>query len=488
MKRPAAALLLAAALLSAPAPLARADTPAPRRPNILFIAVDDLRTELGCYGKKPIQSPNIDRLAARGILFEHAYCMFSICGASRASLLTGIRPKHDRITRTTVFASKELPDAIPINTHFKNHGYATLNNGKVFHDPADHNDGWDEPAWRPLSRHYATPEALRIKEEVRAHSKATGRLVNGQPWVRGPIFETADAPDSHYPDGQTLEKSLTDLRRLAQGGKPFFLAVGFIKPHLPFTAPKKYWDLYRDEDIRFPENYRYAPAGAPDLALHNSPELRTYAGFPQGTNAIPDDQARTLIRGYYMSVSFMDAQVGRLLDELDALNLTDNTAVVLFGDHGWQLGEHTLWSKQTVFEHAMNAPLIIRLPGQKAPIRFSKPVEFIDIYPTLNALAGLPEPKPGQLQGKNLIPLAEGKTAPGKLYAAGRYETGDTIFDGRYRYSEFRDKKGAGKLLARMLYDHQTDPRENTNIVDRAENAATAETLAAELNRIKELP
>jgi arylsulfatase A-like enzyme len=289
-----------------------------------------------------------------------------------------------------------------------------------------------------------------------------------------------------------LEKSLTDLQKLAVTGKPFFLAVGFLKPHLPLTAPKKYWDWYKDDDIELPENFLYTPNNIPKEALHNFTELRSYSNIPQGTEPISDEMAKKHIHAYYACVSFTDALIGRLLDELETLKLSENTVVVLFGDHGYNLGEHMLWSKLTVFENSMHTPLIIKLPSQKEKKRFLLPVEFIDIYPTLNELAGLPEPQKEQLQGKSLIPLIEEKSVPKKLYAIGRYEFADTIFDGRFRYSEFRTakdgKKGGGKIFARMLYDHQTDPRENVNIIDRPENKAVIEELSQELNRIIALP
>ncbi|MDR2705733.1 MAG: sulfatase [Planctomycetaceae bacterium] len=458
------------------------------KPNVLFIAVDDLRTELGCYGKTQIKSPNIDRLASQGTLFEHAYCMVSVCGASRSSLLTGIRPKYNRFVKADVYASKDAPNAIPLNTHFKNHGYTTINNGKVFHFSDDHNDGWSEPAWRPKGQGYALPESLEASKKDREYKIAIGKNKNNKPDARGPAWESADVDDNFYADGKTLEKSLDDLRTLAKNDKPFFLAVGFLKPHLPFVAPKKYWDLYKKEDIKLPENFRYTPKDVPAEAIHNFGELRNYANIPKANENISDETAKTLIHGYYACVSYTDANIGRLLDELEKLKIADNTIVVLWGDHGWHLGEHTMWSKHAVFENTMNAPLIIRLPGQKETKRISLPVEFIDIYPTLNELTGLPEPQKNQLQGKSLIPLIEKRVVPDKLYAAGRYGSGDTIFDGRFRYSEFRDKKGGGSLVSRMLYDHNVDPRENVNIIDNPENIAIIEELSKELLRTISLP
>ncbi|MDR0870249.1 MAG: sulfatase [Planctomycetaceae bacterium] len=467
---------------------------AAEKPNVLFIAVDDLRTELGAYGKKVVKSPNIDRLASQGILFEHAYCMVSVCGASRSSLLTGIRPKHNRFVTAHIYASKDAPDAVPLNTHFKKHGYTTLNNGKVFHFPDDHNSGWSEPAWRPRGPAYALPESRESVVKDAAEKAAKNKLnINNKPDGRGPAWENADVPDDFYPDGKTLEKSLIDLRRLATeskqpDGKPFFLAVGFVRPHLPFVAPKKYWDLYKPEDIKLPENFRYVPKDVPAEAIHHFGELRNYSNIPKGDEPVSEETAKNLIHGYYAAVSYTDSLIGRLLNELETLKLADNTVVILWGDHGWHLGEHTQWCKHSVFENTMNAPLLIRLPGQKEAKRFALPVEFIDIYPTLNELAGLPEPQKDQLQGKSLIPLIEGKVKPAKLYAAGRYIAGDTIFDGRYRYSEFRDEKGGGRLLSKMLYDHSVDPRENVNVLTQPENAAVIEELSKELHRTIALP
>ncbi|MDR1384853.1 MAG: sulfatase [Planctomycetaceae bacterium] len=458
------------------------------KPNVLFIAVDDLRPELGCYGNNRIQSPNIDRLAKQGTVFEHAYCMVSVCGASRSALLTGTRPKYNRFVSAHIYASKDAPNAIPLNTHFKNNGYTTINNGKVFHFVDDHNDGWSEPAWRSKQPAYALRESRETLQKDREYKAEINKLKNNNPDTRGPAWESADVTDNTYADGHTLEKSLTDLRRLAKEDKPFFLAVGFLKPHLPFVAPQKYWDLYKNDDIQLPENFRYIPHDVPAEAVHNFGELRNYSNIPNGKEQISDETARTLIHGYYACVSYTDALIGRLLDELELLKLSDNTIVVLWGDHGWHLGEHTMWSKHAVFENTMNAPLIIKLPGQKETKRFPFPVEFIDIYPTLNELAGLPEPQKNQLQGKSLIPLIEKRIVPEKLYAAGRYGAGDTIFDGRFRYSEFRDKNGGGQLVSRMLFDHKTDPRENINVLNRPENTAIIEELSKELKRTIDLP
>lgn len=449
------------------------------KPNILLIAVDDLRTELGCYGKQQIHSPNMNALAAQGVVFEKAYCMVSVCGASRASLMTGLRPKPRRFVGAYVRASVDAPDAIPLNTHLKKSGYTTLNNGKVFHFEDDHNDGWSEPAWRPSAAAYA----LRESKEMLKASRAAG----GDESARGPAWECADVPDDTFADGQTLNKSLGDLRRLAETKKPFFLAVGFLKPHLPFVAPKKYWDLYKEEDIKLPANFSTIPENAPKEAIHQFGELRNYANIPK-QGAVSEEMARKLIHGYYACVSYTDALIGRLLAELDSLGLSDNTAVVLWGDHGWLLGEHTQWCKHSVFDNAMHAPLILKLPGQKEAQRFDRPVEYLDIYPTLLDIARLPEPKKDQLQGKSLLPLIAGRGVPEFLYAAGRFVNGDTITDGRYRYSEYRDNQGAGNRVSRMLYDHKVDPLEDRNIAEMPDSADVVERLSQEMYRTMRLP
>ena len=449
------------------------------KPNVLFIAVDDLRTELGCYGKERIRSPNIDKLASTGIVFEKAYCMVAVCGASRASLMTGIRPKHDRFVNFATYASKDASKAVPLNRHFKDNGYTTIGNGKIFHHNDDHANGWSLPPWRPKAPTYALPESVRCVEERKKAS--------GNPDARGPAWESADVDDDFYADGKTLDKSLRDLKSLAETKKPFFLAVGFLKPHLPFVAPEKYWNMYDADDIVLPANFELTPKNCPKGAINNYGELRQYFGIP-AKGPVPPETAKKLIHGYYACVSYTDALIGRLLDELNALGLGDNTIVVLWGDHGWHLGEHTLWCKHAVFENTMRVPLLIRLPKGKPGLRVQTPVEFIDIFPTLCGLANIPVPPDAQLQGKSLVPLIEGHDLPGPVYATGRFGHGDTIFDGRYRYSEYRANRGKGQIQGRMLYDHATDSQENTNVVGRPENAEVVERLSTELHRIRELP
>ena len=282
---------------------------------------------------------------------------------------------------------------------------------------------------------------------------------------RGPAWESADVPDETYADGLiTPRRQSTIFSRLKDVDQPFFLAVGFFKPHLPFVAPKKYWDLYDRAQIKLPDNY-HRPKDAPDVAIHTSGELRAYADIP-AKGPVSDEQALSLIHGYYACVSYTDAQIGKVLAELDRLGLRDDTIVILWADHGWNLGEHTLWCKHCTFETSMQAPLIVRVPGIEGGKRTAGLTEFIDIYPSLCDLAGLPLPK--HLEGRSFAPLLEDPNANRKQQAIGRYSSGDTIRTDRYRFSEYTSKKG--EVIGRMLYDHRNDPGENVNIAELPEN------------------
>lgn len=436
------------------------------RPNVLFIAVDDLRPELGCYGKQHIQSPNIDRLAKSSVLFERAYCMVPTCGASRASLMTGIRPARKRFVSYTAVAENDAPGITTFNSHFKNNGYHTMSLGKVFHNAKDNATGWSEPVWKPKGiPTYRRPENDQLHA---TRSKQGSRS-------RGPAWESADVADDAYADGVIAEKTIANLGRLKQKDQPFFMAVGFLKPHLPFVAPQKYWDLYDHQQIKLPDNY-HVPEAAPDQSIHSSGELRSYAGIPK-KGRVSDEAARNLIHGYYACVSYTDAQIGKLLNELDRLNLSDNTVVVLWGDHGWNLGEHTLWCKHSCYETSMQIPLIVRAPAIEGGQRRSNLVETIDLYPTLCELTGLS--LPAHLQGASLVALLKDSNAAWKSSAVGRFHNGDTIRTDDFRYTEYTDK--SGKRTSHMLYSHAADPNENVNIVK--DQKVTATQLTAKLHQ-----
>jgi arylsulfatase A-like enzyme len=436
------------------------------RPNILFVAIDDLRPQLNCYGHRQMVSPNIDRLAEQGVLFERAYCQVPVCGATRASLLTGARPTRNRFVTFECWADQEYPNALTLPQHFLQEGYTALSVGKIFHHGEDAADrSWSEAPWRPRGkvswRDYLLPENV---ENAAAH--------NG----RGPAFECSDAPDEAYCDGKTADRAIAELQRLSRDDKPFFLGVGFLKPHLPFNAPRKYWDYYKREEVN-PADNPFRPEDAPDEALHNWGELRQYFDIPR-EGPLPEDMARTLVHGYYAATSYMDAQLGRVLDELERLDLHKNTIVVVWGDHGWQLGEHGLWCKHCNFETSLNAPLIFRVPDQMKGSRARGLVEFVDVYPTLCELAGIP--LPDHLAGESLLPLLSDASRPGKPAAFSRYLSGDSIRTDRFLYTEWTSPEG--DRTARMLYDHDADPDENVNLSERPEHQTTVVTLAQMLH------
>ena len=465
---------LALAAAGAAAPLLAAE-PAPRpKYNVLFIAVDDLRPQLGCYGQKQIQSPNIDRLAAAGLLFERAYCQQAVCAPSRASLLSGCRPDTTKIYNLSTPLRKAMPKVLTLPQHFRNHGCETVSLGKIYHHRSDDNRlGWSTPAWHPSGawkgRGYLGSKAIAAMAE-RDKTNPSKKGI-------GPAFDDADVADNAYPDGVTADRAITELRRLK--GKRFFLAVGFYKPHLPFNAPKRYWDRYERDAIRVPANRNW-PKGAPPLALTNWGELRQYTGIPK-KGRLSDDQTRQLIHGYYACVSYTDAQIGRVVDELGRLGLRDSTLIILWGDHGWKLGEYSAWCKHTNFELDTHAPLIVSVPGQKNAGKATPALtEFVDIYPSLCELAGLPVP--GHCEGTSFAPLLDDPARPWKKAAFSQYPRGrtmgTTLRTPRWRYTQWTDRR-SGKVVARELYDHDADPGENVNVAARPEHKAVVERLAA---------
>ena len=477
-----------------------ADANQSSRPNVLFIAVDDLRPELGCYGQRHVKSPRIDGLAKRGTVFLRAYCQQAVCGPSRASLLTGLRPDTTSVWGNRTHFRQKAPDAVTLPEHFKNHGYHTQGLGKIFHrsfpqkaytyySPRDTRDpqSWSVPSWFGGPRYYYTPEGIAAarKDFQRISGKSDAAP---DEWIdyfcRGPATEAPEVPDDVPYDGQLAAHAVHALRGLQQKDQPFFLAVGFIKPHLPFVAPKKYWDLYDPNEIELADN-PFKPKGAPALAMHGFGELRYYSDVVK-KGPVGDEEARRLIHGYHACVSYIDAQIGRVLDELDRLGLRDRTIICLWGDHGWHLGDHGLWCKHTNFENATRAPLIVCAPGAKAPgHRTEALVEFVDIYPTLAQLAGLPLPE--GLDGASFAPLLDNPDQPGKTAALSQFPRGAamgrSMRTDRYRFTRWENRRGTKEPLAVELYDHQNDPEENDNLAVQPEHAALVESLGAELDR-----
>jgi iduronate 2-sulfatase len=500
------ALLTLTTLVLAPLAVLHAAEKSVIKPNILFIAVDDLRPELGCYGRDYIKSPNIDRLAGAGMVFNHAYCQQAVCSPSRSSLLTGTRPDTTKVWDLVTHFRAAIPDVVTLGQHFKQHGYFVQGMGKIYHGGYDDPPTWSVPWQTPTAIKYALPENRALDQRQyegepdgnvapRAKKKAKAGVTPGAPAssglnVRGPAFEGADVPDNTFQDGKVAELAVSMLRELSKKPEPFFLAVGFIKPHLPFVSPKKYWDLYDPTKIQLAPN-KFRPKDAPDYAILPGGELRSYHGIPEGS--IPDDLARQLKHGYYAAVSYMDAQVGKVLDELDRLGLRKNTIVILWGDHGWKLGEHDAWCKHSNCENDTNAPLIISVPGMKnAGRRTDALVEFVDIYPTLSELAGLALPK--HLEGTSFKPLLDEPNRPWKPAAFSQYPRnagrsgggalmGYSMRTDRYRFTVWVARDDHTRVDAIELYDHQTDPQENTNIARLPANAALVERLMAQWRR-----
>jgi len=435
-------------------------------PNVLFIVIDDLRPQLGCYGNTQMVTPHIDALAERGMRFERAYCQVPVCGASRASVLTGHRPRRDRFVDYDAWAERDLPTAVTLPEHFRGSGYVTLSNGKVFHHrPDTAQRSWSEEPWFPV----IPRKPGRWRNYALDDNAARAREHGG----KGPAWESAEVSDEAYFDGQIAAKSIADLNRLVRQDRPWFLATGFIKPHLPFNAPRRYWDLYDADRVSLADN-PYPPEHVPPQALHNFGELRSYFNIPD-QGALSEQTSRNLVHGYYAATSYVDAQVGRVLDELDRLGQRENTVVVFWGDHGWQLGEHALWCKHCNFDTSLHAPLIVAAPDACRGAHTRRLVEFVDIYPTLCDLCGIGPPE--GLEGDSFAPLLDGSDRPWKSAVFSRYHAGDSVRTDRHLYTQWTDD--AGNVTARMCYDHAADPAENHNIAERPELAS----VMAELSR-----
>ena len=433
--------------------------------NILFIAVDDLRPELNFYGAHHIQSPNLDKLADQSLVFNRAYCNIPVCGASRASLLTGMRPTRKRFINYSTRVDIEVPFATSLPKLLKQNGYTTISNGKNYHHNSDDSLAWDYK-WFPEGniRNY------QLEKNIIENGSANLAMGGAS------AFENAEVDDTAYFDGEIAQKGIEDLRRLKNNKEPFFLALGFMKPHLPFNAPKKYWDLYDSNQIELPESY-VQPASTPKKAFHNYGELRNYGNIPK-KGTLPEDLAKELIHGYYACVSYVDAQIGLVLDELERTGLADNTIIVLWGDHGWNLGEHQLWCKHVTFETALRTPLVVKIPGKTKGEKSNSIIEYIDIYPTLCELLGLEIPE--TVEGKSLVPIINGQ-ANSKDWAVCKFKDAVTLIKGDLFYTEWTDD--AGVAYERMLFDHTSDPLELDNLAEKIEHQEIVVELSKELRQ-----
>jgi iduronate 2-sulfatase len=438
--------------------LAQADAQSSRSPNVLLICIDDLKPRLGCYGDSIAKTPSMDRFAQTAVRFENAYCNQAVCSPSRNALLVGLRPESLGVYDLATNFRKGAPDAITMPEHFKSNGYFTQSIGKIFHIGHGNNDdraSWSVDSFKPKGRNYQLPE--------------NQNLINSKDATKAAAYESADAPEDRYSDWQIADAAIKSLSEKSQSQMPWFLAVGFLKPHLPFVAPKKYWDLYDRDKIEL-ATYQKAPLDAPSFALQNSGELRAYAHMPtQGP--IPDSIQKELIHGYLAAVSFTDQQIGRLLRALEQYGLSEQTIVVLWGDHGWHLGDHGMWCKHSNYEQATRIPVIISAPGKSRGVTTKAMIESVDIYPTLCELAGLPIPE--RLDGKSFAkvladPSLDHRDHTIQVYPRSKEGVGQVlgraIRTDRYRLVEWKAWDSPNSPVDLELYDYRSDPLETKNI------------------------
>ncbi len=476
-----------------PCPVTLAESP----PNILFIVADDLNCAIGPYGDAVAITPNLDRLAARGLVFERAYCQQAVCNPSRSSFLTGLRPDNvgvDDLRKYFRDTATDGANLVTLPQFFKNHGYFCQNIGKLFHNMGETQDrrSWsiDEVLFR----------GTHAADTVFAN--APPRTDRATPNFKAPVTESHDVPDTAYRDGQIANLAAGMLRDHTGSSQPFFLAVGFWRPHLPFVAPKRYWDLYDPDAISSPHPDE-APSNVPAIAMHASREIRGYGHVPSD-RAFNDDEIRHFRHGYYASISFLDTQVGEILDALHTSGLADNTIVVFTSDHGFHIGEHDLWGKTSNFELDARVPLIIAAPDQLiGPAQSiakgqstSALAELVDLYPTLADLAGLAEDLPRNLDGVSLAPLLIDPAATVKDAALTQHQQpfygsaknwqawGYSIRTDRWRYTEWRSIAN-GKTVARELYDHNADPRETQNVAADPDHLQTIDKLSSRLAELR---
>jgi iduronate 2-sulfatase len=458
-----------------------------RHPNVLLICIDDLKPNLGCYGDKIAKTPGIDGLAQRGVLFQNAYCNQAVCSPSRNALLTSLRPQTLGIYDLPTNFRVAVPNAVTMPQYFKHHGYHAAALGKIYHvGHGNTNDvaSWSVPHFTGNTGMYQLPENKEMLKKMQAELKAQGKRMDSGP--RGPSIENADVPDEAYNDGKVANEAIARLNTAAQTpDQPFFLAVGFVRPHLPFVAPKKYWDMYQRSEFKLPA-LQMAPEGAPTYAGTNSGELRQYSDI-NAKGPIPLEKGLELIHGYYAATSYTDAQIQKVLDALDANKQTDNTIILLWGDHGWHLGDHGQWCKHTNYEQAAHIPLIVSYPrtlpqGQKTLAM----VETVDVYPTLAELAGLNAPE--GVEGQSFVPSLKSPSTLARPHVVHVYPRGQllgrAIRNERYRLVEWR-KFGAPFDTAEWeFYDYEADPLESRNLYDPQN--PQVQVLKAELQALPE--
>lgn len=449
-------------------------------PNVLLILVDDLKPTLGCYGDVAAKTPNIDRLAARGMRFDLAYCNQAVCAPSRFTLMLGSHSTSTGLYGLGSRLRESWPDAVTLPQHFAVHGgYRTESIGKVFHighgnegDP----QSFSVPHFKDKVIEYLDPESTEGGQLTREEALFTNQMLDKiRSLPRGAAFESPDAKDEDYADGRVAAEVMRRLQRAAKrredSGAPFFIAAGFVRPHLPFCAPKKYWDMHDPAKLPQPEFEDHA-AGSPKVAQKRGGEIAAYKPVPADPEeAFSPELKRHLIHGYYASTSFVDAQIGKVMAELDRLGLADDTIVVLWGDHGFHLGDHGMWTKHTNYEQANHIPLLFIAPGVTKPGSSTRQLaETVDIFPTLAALAHLPPPSgPQPIDGLSLVPVLKDPAARIRDHAYHAYpkeKLGRAIRTERYRLVEWKKAAASADTAIFELYDYQTDPLERKNLAN----------------------
>lgn len=468
--------------------------------NILFIAIDDMRPLLGCYGDPLAVTPNMDKLASKGTLFTHAYCQQAVSGPSRASLLTGLCPDRTKVWDLKTLIRAINPNVLTLPQHLSNSGFETVGVGKIFDsrsvDAAQDKLSWSVDYLKNVEYStsagkgllgYHSKEAKKQYDFYRQEGIKDGKkgkdLENYLISKVKPSTDCADVPDDAYADGAITNRTIRYIEEYT-GDKPLFMAIGLKSTHLPFRAPKKYWDLYKKENIQL-ASFRQKAVDSPDIAYHTSGELYRYTDIPSlasfsdiQNTILPNEKAQELIHAYYATVSYADAQVGRLMEVLEKKGMLENTIIVLWGDHGWHLGDHGLWCKHTNFENAAHAPLIIYNPDIKSSV-VSDPVEFLDIFPTLCEMTSISTPE--GLDGVSLMSAMKKPKQHTKPYAVSQYPRyllgkkkvmGYSIRDKRYRYTiwcDWTNRLDPDKVVAEELYDYEKDPLETKSLMNDPE-------------------
>jgi iduronate 2-sulfatase len=459
------------------------------KPNVLLILIDDLRPELGCYGAQHMVTPNLDQLASESILFDNAYTQQAVCLPSRISLFSGQYPQTTGVTTLQDKFWKLHENPVTLTRHLRENGYWAIGMGKVYHDEQWREwDDWTEMNNRRdgvFRNKYASPESIEKLKDLSKEAKEQGLKGKAfRQYVRFGPTEQSFGPDSNYHDYDLTDLAIERFEQRKDKDQPFFMTVGYRKPHLPFVAPKRFWDLYDREALELADNPSL-PEGAPQIASMTWGELRAYKGVPQ-EGPVSKQLERELMHGYYACVSFVDEQVGRLIQSLKEQGLAEDTLVILWGDHGWKLGEHGMWCKHTNYEVDTRIPLMIRLPdGRQAGSVTKELTESIDLYPTICEFLGLPVPE--QVEGDSVAYLFEDASAIRQEAAYSEYQrhggvTGFSIKYQNFRYTEWIHLE-TGEIREREMYDHSVDPDENTNAASSLKHIDQLPTLSTVLHK-----